>query len=163
MIYDAAMLIDVAYTIAGFVVLTWGADRFVSGAGSVAKILGVPPLLIGLTIVGFATSAPEILVSISAASEGLTGMAVGNALGSNIANIGLILGITAIVYPLRVESETLKREYPLLMLIMIASFIMAGPIIVPPGRRLESLVSMRTRICPGRNVSTWSSAPRVNA
>jgi cation:H+ antiporter len=124
-VYHAAMLIDLAYTIAGFVLLTWGADRFVSGAGSVARLLGVPPLLIGLTVVGFATSAPEILVSISAASEGLTGMAVGNALGSNIANIGLVLGMTALIKPISGElSGALRKEMPLLVLLTPATLVL---------------------------------------
>jgi len=120
------MLISIAQLIGGFILLVWGADRLVAGASALARNLGVSPLVIGLTIVAFGTSAPELVVSGVAAYRGNPGLAVGNAIGSNIANIGLILGITAIVYPLRVESETLKREYPLLMLIMIASFIMAG-------------------------------------
>ena len=77
----------------------------------------------------FGTSAPELVVSGVAAYRGNPGLAVGNAIGSNIANIGLILGLTAIVYPLRVESDTLKREYPVLMLIMVASFIMAADLV----------------------------------
>jgi cation:H+ antiporter len=101
----------------------------VAGASALARNLGVSPLIIGLTIVAFGTSAPELIVSGVAAFRGNPGLAVGNAIGSNIANIGLILGVTAIIYPLRVESETLKREYPLLMLIMIASFIMAADLI----------------------------------
>jgi cation:H+ antiporter len=120
------MLIPIAQIIGGFILLVWGADRLVAGASATARNLGVSPLIIGLTIVAFGTSAPELVVSAVAASRGNPGLAVGNAIGSNIANIGLVLGITAVVYPLRVESETLKREYPLLMLIMIASFIMAA-------------------------------------
>jgi len=123
------MLISIAQIIGGFILLVWGADRLVAGASATARNLGVSPLVIGLTIVAFGTSAPELVVSAIAAFKGNPGLAVGNAIGSNIANIGLILGITALVYPLRVESETLKREYPLLMLIMIASFIMAADLI----------------------------------
>ena len=123
------MLISIAQLIGGFILLVWGADRLVAGASALARNLGVSPLIIGLTIVAFGTSAPELVVSGVAASRGNPGLAVGNAIGSNIANIGLILGITAIIYPLKVESETLKREYPLLMLIMIASFIMAADLI----------------------------------
>ena len=120
------MLIPIAQLIGGFILLVWGADRLVAGASALARNLGVSPLIIGLTIVAFGTSAPELVVSGVAAARGNPGLAVGNAIGSNIANIGLILGLTAVVYPLRVESETLKREYPILMLIMIASFIMAA-------------------------------------
>ena len=123
------MLISIAQLAGGFILLVWGADRLVAGASALARNLGVSPLIIGLTIVAFGTSAPELVVSGVAAYRGNPGLAVGNAIGSNIANIGMILGITAIVYPLRVESETLKREYPLLMLIMIASLIMAADLI----------------------------------
>lgn len=119
------MLIDLLYIAAGFALLTWGADRFVNGASAVANLLGVPPLLIGLTIVGFATSAPEILVSIDAAARGLTSMAVGNALGSNIANIGLVLGTTALIMPIRGDlSATLQREMPALVLLTPATLVL---------------------------------------
>jgi cation:H+ antiporter len=123
------MLISIAQIIGGFILLVWGADRLVAGASATARNLGVSPLVIGLTIVAFGTSAPELVVSAIAAYQGNPGLAVGNAIGSNIANIGLILGITALVYPLRVESETLKREYPILILIMIGSFIMAADLV----------------------------------
>ena len=105
--------------IAGFALLVWGADRFVIGASATARNLGVSPLIIGLTIVGFGTSAPEMLVSAMAAWAGNPNMGIGNALGSNITNIGLVLGITALVTPLSVRSETLKREFPLLFAVML--------------------------------------------
>lgn len=120
------MLIAVIQLAGGFVLLVWGADRLIAGASAMARNLGVSPLIIGLTIVALGTSAPELVVSAVAAYRGNPELAVGNAIGSNIANIGLILGVTALVYPLRVESETLKREYPLLMFIMVASFILAA-------------------------------------
>ena len=123
------MLISITQLIGGFILLVWGADRLVAGASALARNLGVSPLIIGLTNVAFGTSAPELIVSATAAARGNPGLAVGNAIGSNIANIGLILGVTAVIYPLRVESETLKREYPVLMLIMIGSFIMAADLI----------------------------------
>ncbi len=123
------MLIAISQVIGGFVLLVWGADRLVAGASATARNLGVSPLVIGLTIVAIGTSAPELVVSAVAAYRGNGGLAVGNAVGSNIANIGLILGLTAIIYPLKLESEILKREYPLLLLIMIASFIMAGDLL----------------------------------
>ena len=123
------MLIAIAQITGGFILLAWGADRLVAGASATARNLGVSPLIIGLTIVAFGTSAPELIVSAMAALKGNPGLAVGNAIGSNIANIGLVLGITALIYPLRVESEILKREYPLLMLVMIGSFIMAADLI----------------------------------
>jgi cation:H+ antiporter len=105
--------------VAGFALLVWGADRFVIGASATARNLGISPLIIGLTIVGFGTSAPEILVSAMAAWAGNPDMGIGNALGSNITNVGLVLGITALVTPLSVRSETLKREFPLLFAVML--------------------------------------------
>ncbi|MDT8320089.1 MAG: calcium/sodium antiporter [Xanthomonadales bacterium] len=124
------MLIAFLQLAGGFLLLVWGADRLVAGASACARNLGISPLVIGLTIIAAGTSAPELVVSAIAAYRGNPGLAVGNAIGSNIANIGLILGLTAMVYPLRVESETLKREYPLLMLIMVASFIMAADLML---------------------------------
>ncbi len=123
------MLIPIAQVIGGFILLVWGADRLVAGASATARNLGVSPLVIGLTIVAFGTSSPELVVSAIAAFQGNPGLAVGNAIGSNIANIGLILGLTALFYPLRVESDILKREYPVLMLIMIGSYIMAADLV----------------------------------
>ena len=107
--------------IIGFGLLVWGAERFVHGAAAIAKNFGVSPLIIGLTVVGIGTSAPEILISIVAASQGNPALAVGNALGSNITNIALVLGITAIVVPLTVKSETLRREYPIMFIVMLVS------------------------------------------
>ena len=118
------MLLSTLAVLLGFALLIWGADRFVIGASALARNLGVPPLLIGLTIVGFGTSAPEILVSTMAATQGNPGLAIGNALGSNIANIGLILGMTAIVTPLLVDSDVLRKEYPLLLLVTMGSLIL---------------------------------------
>ncbi|MBT8136894.1 MAG: calcium/sodium antiporter [Gammaproteobacteria bacterium] len=117
------MLIYLASILSGFVLLVWGADRFVIGAAATAHNLGVSSLLIGLTVVGFGTSAPEILVSINAAMADNPHLAVGNALGSNIANIALILGITALVRPLRVRSLTLRREMPVLLAVTLLTLL----------------------------------------
>ena len=119
------MLIAIIQLVAGFLLLVWGADRLVAGASATARNLGVSPLVIGLTIIGFGTSAPELVVSAVATLKGNAGLAVGNALGSNIANMGLVLGATALIYPLRMESTALKREYPMLLLIMLVCFLMA--------------------------------------
>ncbi|MFC1326077.1 MAG: calcium/sodium antiporter [gamma proteobacterium symbiont of Ctena orbiculata] len=108
----------------GLVVLVWSADRFISGAAALADNLGVSPMLIGLTVVGFGTSAPEILVSTMAVINGNPGLAIGNAIGSNIANIGLILGFTALVVPLSVHSSVLRREYPLLLAVSVMTLIL---------------------------------------
>jgi cation:H+ antiporter len=113
------MLVDILLIIAGLALLTWGADRFVHGAAAAARNLGVAPLLIGLTIVAFATSAPEILVSIVAAMQQQPGLAIGNAIGSNIVNIGLVLGLTALIRPIKMESATLRREMPALLAVTL--------------------------------------------
>jgi len=109
---------------AGFALLVWGADRFVHGAAATARNLGLSPLIIGLTIVGVGTSAPEILVSTMAALQGNPSLAVGNAVGSNIANIALVLGATALISPLRVKSETLSREYPMMFAVMLLTLVL---------------------------------------
>lgn len=105
----------------GLIALIWGADRFVIGAGAMARNLGVPTLLIGLTVVGIATSAPEILVSIVAALKNQPDLAIGNAIGSNIANIALVLGATAVIKPIMVMSRTLQREMPALLAVTLLS------------------------------------------
>jgi cation:H+ antiporter len=119
------MLVAVTQLVAGFLLLVWGADRLVAGASAFARNMGVSPMIIGLTIIGFGTSAPELVVSAVATLRGNPGLAVGNAIGSNIANMGLVLGATALIYPLRMESTALKREYPVVLLIMLVCFFMA--------------------------------------
>lgn len=101
----------------GLALLVWSADRFVEGSAATARHFGMPPLLIGMVIVGFGTSAPEMVVSALAASQGNPGIALGNAYGSNIANIGLILGITALISPIAVHSQVLRKELPILSVI----------------------------------------------
>jgi|TARA_Y200000002_G_scaffold380893_1_gene393486 cation:H+ antiporter len=101
--------------IVGFAVLIWSADRFLSGAAATATNLGVSNIVIGLTVVSLGTSAPEIVVALIAALEGNAILAIGNAIGSNIANIGLVLGITAIVAPLPFSQNVLRRELPWLL------------------------------------------------
>ena len=113
------MVIAVFFVVLGLALLMFGADRFVDGAAALAANLGVPPLLIGLTVVGFATSAPELLVAASASFAGNPSIAVGNAIGSNIANIGLVLGVTALVMPFAVQSQVLKREFPIMFAAMV--------------------------------------------
>jgi len=105
--------------IAGLVLLIWGADRFVHGAAATARNMGIAPLLIGLTVVAFATSAPEILVSVVASLRGQPGLAFGNAIGSNIVNIGLVLGCVAIIRPIELRSATLRREMPALLAVSL--------------------------------------------
>jgi cation:H+ antiporter len=125
-LYSSLMLGNLAEVLIGLTLLIWGADRFVHGAAAIARNLGVAPLMIGLTIVSFATSAPEILVSIMAALREEPDLAVGNAIGSNIANIGLVLGATALIRPIELKSATLRREMPALLavsLLTVALFL----------------------------------------
>jgi len=110
------MLSYLAAVVAGLAILIWSADKFVEGAAAMARLLGVSIMIIGITIVGFGTSAPEIVVSIIAVLDNTPDIAIGNALGSNIANIGLILGVTAILAPIPVAKRLFRDEYPLLLL-----------------------------------------------
>ncbi len=114
----------------GFVVLIKGADWLVDGASSLAKRIGISALAIGLTIVAFGTSAPELIVNIFASIQGNTDIAIGNILGSNIANILLILGISAIIYPLAVKNNTTWKEIPLALLAVIAMALMANDALI---------------------------------
>ncbi len=116
------MFLSIAAVIAGFVFLVWGAERCVMGASATARNFGISPLIIGLTIVGFGTSAPEMLVAGVAAVDGNPGLAIGNALGSNITNIALVLGATAIVAALTVSSDTVRREIPILLAVSLLAF-----------------------------------------
>jgi cation:H+ antiporter len=119
------LLWSLAAMAGGLALLVWGADRFVLGAAATASNLGVAPIIVGMTIVGFGTSAPEILISVFSALQGLPGLAIGNALGSNIANIALILGATAAVAPLLISSQTLRREYPLLLATTLIAYLLS--------------------------------------
>ncbi len=109
------MLTATAATIVGLAALAWSADRFVDGAAAVARYLGMAPLLVGMLVIGFGTSAPELVVSAFAASSGSPEIALGNALGSNVANIGLILGVTALLTPVLVHRGILRKELPVLV------------------------------------------------
>ena len=104
---------------AGLALLVWSAGRFVEGSAITARYFGMPPLLIGMVIVGFGTSAPEMVVSALAASQGNPGIALGNAYGSNITNIALILGLTAIISPVSAHSQVLRKELPILTFITV--------------------------------------------
>jgi len=113
------MLIASIAIVVGIALLVWSADKFVDGASGIAKNFQVPPLVIGLTIVSLCTSLPEMLVSLLAAMDGNNNLGIGNAIGSNIANIGLVLGLTALIAPLAVQSKLLRREFPVLFAIML--------------------------------------------
>lgn len=115
------MLLPILAIIGGLLLLIWSADRFVDGAAATARHFGMPQLLIGIVIIGFGTSAPEMIVSALSALNGNSGIALGNAYGSNITNIGLILGLTALVLPLAVNSQALKQELPILIFVTALS------------------------------------------
>ena len=115
------MLLPSLAVLGGLLVLIWAADRFVDGAAATARYFGMPQLLIGIVIIGFGTSAPEMIVSALSAINGNPGIALGNAYGSNITNIALILGLTALVLPLAVNSQVLKQELPMLILVTALS------------------------------------------
>ena len=115
----------VAFLVIGLVFLVWSADKLVFGAAALARNFGISPLVIGMTILAMGSSAPEMMVSATAALDGKTDTAVGNVLGSNIANIALILGITALIKPLSISSDVLRRELPL----MIGVTLIAGAIL----------------------------------
>ncbi|KXS54468.1 MAG: inner membrane protein [Marinobacter sp. T13-3] len=111
------MLMAIGAIVAGLVLLVWSADRFVEGAAATAKHLGMPTLLIGMVIIGFGTSAPELAVSAMAAADGNPGLALGNGYGSNITNIALIVGLTALIAPIAVHSQVIRKELPLLIVL----------------------------------------------
>ena len=108
------MILSIAAIVVGLVLLVWSADRFVDGAVGVAQFFGMSTFLIGMVIVGFGTSAPEMVVSILSAMNNSPQLALGNAYGSNIANIALILGATALITPLVVKKQAMTRDIPIL-------------------------------------------------
>ncbi|GKV67400.1 MULTISPECIES: calcium/sodium antiporter [Sporosarcina] len=120
----------------GFALLIKGADFFVEGSSNIARLLRVPPLLIGLTIVAFGTSSPEATVSIIAALEGNSGVAVGNVVGSNIFNITLVVGLAAFLYPLKVESETIRKEIPFTLLASVALLVLMSDVVLGSGSNM---------------------------
>ena len=124
------MLLPGLAIIGGLLLLIWSADRFVDGAAATARHFGMPQLLIGMVIIGFGTSAPEMIVSAFSAINGNPGIALGNAYGSNITNIALILGLTALILPLAVNSQVLKQELPVLIFVtaLSAFLIMDGDV-----------------------------------
>lgn len=119
-------MLDVLFIVAGLLGLVWSSDRFVDGAAAIARLAGLSPLLIGLTIVSLGTSAPEIVVSIIASMSGSGELAVGNALGSNIANTGLVLGITLIIKAMVIEDSATRRELPQ----MLCATLLAGVLVI---------------------------------
>lgn len=123
------MIITIALLIAGFLLLIKGADLLVDGSSSIAKRFGISDLVIGLTVVAFGTSAPELVVNLVSAFNGTTDIAIGNILGSNIANILLILGVTGVIAPLAVQRSTTWKEVPFSLLAALAVGVMANDVL----------------------------------
>src|SRR5690554_3718461 len=113
------MALAIGAIIAGLILLVWSADKFVDGAAATARRLGMPSLLVGMVIIGFGTSAPELAVSAMAAADGNSGLALGNAYGSNITNIALIIGLVAIIAPVAMHTQVLRKELPLLIVLTL--------------------------------------------
>ena len=120
------MMISVAQMIAGMLILLVGGELMVRGASSLARSLGVSPLAVGLTVVAFGTSAPELAVSVGAALNGSGTLAFGNIYGSNLANIGLIIGLAALLHPLPIDTAVIRRELPMMLLAIAAASAMAA-------------------------------------
>ncbi|MDR9497946.1 MAG: calcium/sodium antiporter [Hydrogenovibrio sp.] len=119
-----ALILPAFLLLIGLVLLVWSSDQFIEGAASTAIHLNISPLVIGIVVLGFGTSAPEIFVAILASLDDSPGLAIGNVVGSNIANIGLVLGVAALVAPIAIKSSLLKREFPILLAISILGIIL---------------------------------------
>ena len=137
------MLLACLFVLIGFALLIYGADVFVDGAANIARQLGMPPLIIGLTIVGFATSAPEIIVGSVSAWQDKTSIAIGNALGSNITNVGLVLGLSILVIPITIASKTIKKEY-----FLMCAAIVIGLLVMMDGylSRIDATILLITLV-----------------
>lgn len=118
------LILPLVALLIGLIFLVWSSDIFIDGAASTASHLNISPLIIGVVVLGFGTSAPEILVSILASLDDSPGLAIGNVIGSNIANIGLVLGVTAIISPIIIKSSLLKREFPILLAISFIGILL---------------------------------------
>ena len=138
------MLLPILSLLAGFILLMWGADTFTDNGAKIARIFNISPLVIGLLIFGFGTSAPEMLVSGLAAYDGHPEMSIGNAFGSNILNIGLVLGVTAIILPITVEKSVLKKEWLFLFLstLIVGFLLLDGFLSFTDGLILISLLTL---------------------
>ncbi len=131
------MLLDLLFVAAGLAMLYFGAEWLVRGSSSLALRLGMTPLVVGLTVVAFGTSAPELLVSIKAALDGQTGMAIGNVVGSNIFNIAVVLGVAAMICPLRTQYQLIRFDLP----IMLGVCVLAGVLLIDGGiSRVDGVV-----------------------
>lgn len=113
--WDVPEILDIGWVVAGLVLLYFGAEWLVRGSSELAIRFGISPLVVGLTVVAFGTSAPELVVSVKANLDGSGGMAIGNVVGSNICNIALVLGVGAVIFPLGIQRQVVRREMPVLL------------------------------------------------
>uniref|UniRef100_Q31H01 Ca2+:cation antiporter (CaCA) family transporter n=1 Tax=Hydrogenovibrio crunogenus (strain DSM 25203 / XCL-2) TaxID=317025 RepID=Q31H01_HYDCU len=120
----SSLILPLIVLFVGLALLVWSSDIFIEGAASTAIHMNISPLIIGVVVLGFGTSAPEILVAILASIDNSPGLAIGNVVGSNIANIGLVLGVTAIISPVVIKSSLLKREFPILLGISLVGILL---------------------------------------
>lgn len=153
------MILSVLMVILGLILLIWSADQFVEGAAAVAKNLGMSTLLIGMIVVGFGTSAPELAVSALSAVQGNPGLALGNAYGSNITNIGLILGVTALFSPLLIHKSLITKELAILIFVTLLSFVQ---LIDGTFTRLEGLIDLAVLISAFSWLALTSKAPLID-
>lgn len=119
------MLLDIVYIVIGIIGLVWGGNWLVTGSSRLAESFGIPRLIVGLTIVALGTSSPELLVNLSSVLNGSTDLALGNIVGSNISNIGIILGISGIIAPIAVHSALIRREIPIMIAVAIGMYFLA--------------------------------------
>ena len=154
------MLISVAQIIGGFILLVWGADRLVAGASALARNLGVSPLVIGLTIIAFGTSLPELAAALTSALRQEDDLAIGNVIGSNMFNILGVLGIAATVKPVEVDALILKQDFPVMFLFTVLLFFMAYGI-RGPGRINRRSGLLLLALFLGYQVLIWVTATRI--
>jgi len=157
------MLLYFAMVICGISLLVWSADRFTDGAAAIARNFGISPLVVGLTIVAMGSSAPEVVVSVNAALNDTPGLALGNGIGSNIANIAMVLGITALVVPLKIQSATLKREIPILFFFMLLVFYLMSDLILSFTDGVILIVSLVIYLSWLIYIATKSRIKSINA
>ena len=138
----ADLALDVALMVVGVGVLYYGAEWLVRGSARLAATLGISPIVVGLTVVSFGTSAPELVVCTVAAMGGNPDLAIGNVMGSNLANIGLILGLTALVRPLEVHARVVWREMPLMLLVTAALFPLLWDLHLSRGDGIMLLIAL---------------------
>lgn len=158
-------MLDIGYIVLGLIMLYYGAEWFVAAASEFAVRIGITPLVVGLTVVAFGTSAPELAVSIDSNLKGSGGMAIGNVIGSNICNICLVLGLSAVVFPLAIQRQVIRREMPVLLVatIVFVSFLSDGVV-----NRMEAallalgiLIYVVTSLRAARNESNTESSEDV--